>query len=219
MKQGEFNKNLYDNRFEAMDQFRTEFYQIFCREFLHRYIPTTSHVLEIGAGYCELINAVQAEHKVALDVNPDVCTYAASDVTPVCGSVEKIADIDGTFDIIIVNNVLEHLTRTEIVNTLITVRKLLSISGKLVLIQPNIRYCYQNFWMFFDHITPLDDRAIVELLRSLGYQIIEVKPKFLPYTTKSKLPQGMNFVKIYLRIPFLWKIFGKQMFIVAKRDA
>jgi 2-polyprenyl-3-methyl-5-hydroxy-6-metoxy-1,4-benzoquinol methylase len=217
MKQGELNRDLYQKRFEEMDVFRVKFYQTFYEAFLCKYIPSHSRVLEIGAGHCELINAIQAEYKVALDINPDVCRYAADDVNAICGTIECFPSIEGQFGVIIANNVLEHLTHAHIVDTLLAAKELLGHDGILILIQPNIRYCYRDFWMFFDHITPLDDRAVVELLKSLEYEIVEAKPKFLPYTTKSRIPRSMSFVKMYLHIPLLWNLFGKQMLIVASK--
>ncbi|PIY59787.1 SAM-dependent methyltransferase, partial [Candidatus Woesearchaeota archaeon CG_4_10_14_0_8_um_filter_47_5] len=41
--------------------------------------------------------------------------------------------------------------------------------------------------------------------------------KFLPYSTKSRLPKWPLFVRIYLALPLLQDIFGKQMFIVAQK--
>lgn len=228
MKQGELNKGLYRNRFEGMDEFRGKFYQIFYEIFLCKYIPSKSRVLEIGAGHCELINAIaHAEQKVAFDINPDIYDYAADGVTAVCDSIEQISTIQKKFDVIIANNVLEHLTHSQIVETLLAVKKLLENEGILMLIQPNFRYCYRDFWMAFDHITPLDDRGVVELLESLEYEVMEVKPKFLPYTMKENnfnrllgnlICLKMLIVKMYLRIPFLWNIGGKQMLIVAKNS-
>jgi len=63
--------------------------------------------------------------------------------------------------------------------------------------------------MFFDHITPLDDRSLCEILEIIGFKIVECKSKFLPYTTKSRLPKSTILLKIYLKIPILQKIFGK----------
>jgi hypothetical protein len=42
-------------------------------------------------------------------------------------------------------------------------------------------------------------------------------PKFLPYTTKSRLPRFLFLVKIYLKLPILYKIFGGQAFIVVSK--
>ena len=222
MKPTDLNKDIYRNRFEGVDIFRVEFYKVFEKEFFKKYVSPESRVLEIGAGHCELINAIQAKQKVALDINPDVSRHAAEDVTAIFGTIDEISDMEKQFDVIIINNVLEHLTHSQIVDILERSKKLLK-NGKIILLLPNIRYCYKNFWMFFDHITPLDDRAIVELLISLGYEITEARSKFLPYTSISpvshgisRLPLGMTIVKVYLHVPLLWKIFGKQMFIVAR---
>jgi hypothetical protein len=42
-----------------------------------------------------------------------------------------------------------------------------------------------------------------------------VIPKFLPYTTKSRLPQAPWLVSLYLKIPLAWHILGKQALVVA----
>ena len=58
-----------------------------------------------------------------------------------------------------------------------------------MILQPNIRYAYKEYWDFFDHHTPLSDRSLVEALQMVGFKIEKVLPKFLPYTTKSKIPK------------------------------
>jgi hypothetical protein len=71
--------------------------------------------------------------------------------------------------------------------------------------------------MFFDHITPLDDRSITEALEISGFSIKKCIPRFLPYSTKSRLPKSLMGLKIYLMVPFLWKLFGKQFLIIAEK--
>ena len=71
--------------------------------------------------------------------------------------------------------------------------------------------------MFYDHITPIDDRALVELLEIIGFKVTLDLPKFLPYTTKSKLPKSLFLLRFYLRIRLLQKIFGGQAFVVAEK--
>jgi hypothetical protein len=44
-----------------------------------------------------------------------------------------------------------------------------------------------------------------------------VYPQFVPYSTKSRLPRAIFLIRWYLKIPLLWKIFGKQMLIVARK--
>ena len=95
--------------------------------------------------------------------------------------------------------------------------QVLKMGGKFIILQPNIRFCFKDYWMFFDHITPLDDRSLSEILEINGFKVVECKPKFLPYTTKSKLPKSIFLIKLYLKFPLMWRIFGKQAFIYAKK--
>lgn len=83
--------------------------------------------------------------------------------------------------------------------------------------QPNIKYIGADYWDFFDHHTPLTDKSLKEALELTGYQVKVLIPKFLPYTTKSRIPQYPWLVAIYLHVPFAWKIMGKQILAVAEK--
>jgi len=96
--------------------------------------------------------------------------------------------------------------------------RILNLGGVLIILQPNIRYCYKEYWDFFDHYLPFSDRSLVKALHMVGFKIEQVLPKFLPYTTKSKIPQNPFLVKIYLKLPFIWKLMGKQMFILGRKN-
>ena len=88
--------------------------------------------------------------------------------------------------------------------------------GKLLVLQPNIRYCARDYWMFFDHVTPVDDRALVEAFAAAGFDVELNIPRFLPYTTKSRLPSGPRLVSLYLKVPLAWKVMGAQAFMVGR---
>ena len=87
--------------------------------------------------------------------------------------------------------------------------------GKIILLQPNIRYCYKDYWMFFDHVTPLDDRSLCEVLEINGFNIVKCIPRFLPYTTKNNFPKNKFLIWLYLKFPIFWKILGGQKYIYA----
>ena len=42
-------------------------------------------------------------------------------------------------------------------------------------------------------------------------------PRFLPYTTKSNVPKWPWLLGLYLRLPPVWHIFGKQCLVVAEK--
>ncbi|MBI3152909.1 MAG: class I SAM-dependent methyltransferase [Chloroflexi bacterium] len=187
-----------------------------CADFFQKKIEADSRVLEIGAGYCEFINNIQAGSKVAVDINTDVRSYADPNVEIVVGSTSNMTAVpDNSVNVVFASNFFEHLTRDEIVATFREVYRVLVPGGKFMVLQPNIRFCARDYWMFFDHVTPIDDRAFVEGLEINGFEIIQVIERFLPYTTKSRLPKALFLIKFYLHMPFIWRIFGQQSFILS----
>jgi len=82
-------------------------------------------------------------------------------------------------------------------------------------LQPNVRYCARDYWQFFDHITPVDDRALAEAFAATGFDVVKTIPRFLPYTTKSRLPTSPALVRLYLKLPLAWRFLGAQSFMVA----
>jgi hypothetical protein len=83
---------------------------------------------------------------------------------------------------------------------------------------PNVRFVAGAYWDFWDHLTPITDRSLVELLEHLDYSVELCYPKFLPYTTRSSIPKSLWLVRGYVRFPPAWRILGKQFLIRARRD-
>lgn len=211
-------KSIYARRFTPDLRFRDEMWNILCTNFFQSYIPKNSHVLEIGAGYCEFINNIQAQQKTALDINPDVKLYATQGVKVTLNSTTLMESIpDESIDVVFASNLFEHLTRDEITSTFREVYRVLTSDGRFMVLQPNIRFCARDYWMFFDHITPIDDRAFVEALEINGFETITVIDRFLPYTTKSRLPKSLFLIRMYLHLKFAWRFFGQQSFILSRK--
>ena len=212
------SEEIYKRRFKDDIEFRIKMWKVLCENYFQRYIPSHSTVLEIGAGYCEFINNISAKRKIAIDINPDTIYQANDDVQVIITPSNDLSQIEtGSIDIIFVSNFFEHISKEEIIKTIKECFRCLRNNANILILQPNIRYIYRNYWMFFDHITPIDDRSLCEVLEMIGFDIQLVLPKFLPYTSKSKLPKSLFLIKIYLKISILYKIFGGQAFIVAKK--
>lgn len=211
-------KEIYHRRFAEDSKFRNKMWEVLCADFFQNYIPENSVVLDVGAGYCEFINNIRVMRKIALDLNPDVKKFAGSEVEVVLSSSTYMKQInDETVDVAFISNFFEHLSKEEIVRSLKEIHRVLKKYGKFLILQPNIRYCAKDYWMFFDHITPLDDRSLSEALETHGFKVVECKPKFLPFTMKSNLPRSIFLLRLYLKLPFVQRIFGKQAFIYAKK--
>jgi hypothetical protein len=58
---------------------------------------------------------------------------------------------------------------------------------------------------------------MAEALEVSRFDVVECRPRFLPYTFKSRLPAWPWLFRLYLALrPVQW-VFGKQMFLVARR--
>lgn len=207
---------IYINRFSDTERkARNTIWRILCRNFFQKFISEKDTVVDMGAGLCEFINFIKAGKKIAID-ELTIAKFATQEVT-VVSKIEELED--NTADIVFMSNFLEHLLSIEDVITKLTkVRQALKNKGKLIIMGPNMRFTYDNYWIFIDHRIPLTDLSLAELLKALDFKLIKVMPRFLPFTTKSKYPQWGWLVEVYLRVPILWKIFGKQYLILCEKQ-
>jgi SAM-dependent methyltransferase len=211
---------LYSQRFpEAALARKHAIWQVLCRDFFSRFVKPTDAVVDIGAGYCEFINNIASSRKVAVDLNPDVRRFAAPDVRVINESCTAISQLDGdSVDVVFMSNFLEHLPNKDLVlQTFRESRRILKPGGRVIVLQPNIRFLPGEYWDYFDHHTPLTDRSLVEGLQLAGLTPTTVIPRFLPYTTKSRLPQAPWLVSLYLKLPLAWRVLGKQALVVATK--
>jgi SAM-dependent methyltransferase len=211
---------LYAHRFGDAEVQRTDIWKVLCAEFFQKWVPRGSTVLDVAAGHCEFINNIEASRRLAVDLNPDVLVRAAPGVDAVVCRSDAMSHLaDGCVDRVFISNFFEHVPREVIVSTLLEVRRVLRPDGRLLVLQPNVRYCARDYWMFFDHITPVDDRALVEAFNATGFDVELNVPRFLPYTTKSRLPSGPKLVSLYLKFPLVWRVLGAQAFMVGRPSA
>jgi ubiquinone/menaquinone biosynthesis C-methylase UbiE len=216
----DFLARLYDKRFNEQEKKeRLLVWKTICERFLQKYISENASVLDIGAGYGEFINHIRCKEKYAVDLNDKCRDFLNSDVRFFkCPSSALSFLPDRAIEVVFMSNFSEHLrSKQELVDTFIEARRVLASGGKLLILGPNIRYAYQRYWDFFDHHIPLSERGVCEALRAIDFKIEQVIPRFLPFTTKSRLPKNSLAVRLYLKLPFIWPILGRQMFIVATK--
>ncbi|WP_372485304.1 class I SAM-dependent methyltransferase [Stenotrophomonas sepilia] len=209
---------LYQHRFPAEELAnKNRIWQVLCSEYFSKFVSASDTVVDIGAGYCEFINNIPAAGKIAVDLNPDVRRFAADGVRIINESCMAVASIpDASVDAVFMSNFLEHLPSKDLVlQTLRESARMLKPGGRAIILQPNIRFLYDEYWDYFDHHTALSDRSLVEGVLMAGLEPRVVIPRFLPYTTKSRLPQAPWLVSLYLKIPLAWYILGKQALVVA----
>jgi len=211
---------IYCGRFKPADlEKKNRLWKVLCREFFQQFIPADAAVLDIGAGYCEFINNIKAGAKYAVDLNPDTSRLAAPGVKVFTSEASRLDFLpDNAVDIVFMSNFLEHLdTKNEVLTVLKEAHRVLKQGGSVLILQPNIRYIYKQYWDFFDHKIPLSDKSLAEALDLAAFKINKVYPRFIPYTTKSRLPWNDYLVRVYLKLPIIWKFLGAQAFIIGEK--
>ena len=215
--------DLYANRFDAEDQaWKRRVWTILWERTFSRYVRPTDTVLDLGAGFCEFINTVKAQRKIAVDLNPRLPEFAGPGVETKCASAEDLAFLgDAQVDVVFTSNFFEHLPNKEVLSGVVReIRRVLRPGGTFVSMGPNIRFLHGMYWDYYDHHIALTDRSLAELLTLSGFELTEVIPRFLPYTVKSSGPRWEWLVRLYLAAkPVTWGLFGKQFLVIARRPA
>jgi SAM-dependent methyltransferase len=211
---------LYEVRFGAEERAaKDRIWKVLCDDFFSKFVAPGDTVLDIACGYGEFINHIAARTRVAVDLNPDSASCVAPDVWFVQTSCEDLGFLaDASVDVAFESNFFEHVPDKGMLRRIVEeVRRKLRPGGRFIMMQPNIRYVGHEYWDFYDHLLPLSHLSCEELLVSSGFQIETMVPRFLPYTTKSRLPQHPALVRLYLKLPAIWRLLGKQFLIVARK--
>ncbi len=186
-------------------------------EYLQNFIENDSYsVLDIGCGYGDFINLIKAKSKFAIDLNPSSIDFIDVDkISFYAQSVLEEFEVENnSMDIIFASNLFEHFDDIQLNILIKNVKQKLKKGGKLILIQPNIRYAYKEYWDDYTHKKAFSDVSLADFLESEGFKIVEVQKKFIPFSLKSRLPKSYFLTKCYLFSPF--KPFAKQMLVVAE---
>ena len=211
---------LYQGRFSKQEvESKARIWEVLCKHFFQEYVSPNDTVLDLGAGYCDFINNIQCREKLAVDLNDDTPLLAHADVTVQQASSTNLSFLtDESVNVVFTSNFLEHLrTKEEALQTFNEVHRVLKKGGLFLILQPNIRHVGFEYWDFFDHHIALTEKSLIEGLLIKEFKIKRVISKFLPFTTKSKIPQHPFLVWLYLKIPLVWRIMGKQSFLVAEK--
>jgi ubiquinone/menaquinone biosynthesis C-methylase UbiE len=185
------------------------------RYFFRNRIGKDDCVLDLGAGYGDFINSVIARRRIAVDIWDGMRQHVAPGVEAIVGPVHQLDEIgDGAVDYAFASNLFEHVSQEMLVTVLAALRRILSARGRLTILQPNYRYAFKEYFDDYTHVTVYSHISLADLLRANGWEVLEVQPRFLPLTVKSRLPTWPILIAAYLASPF--KPMGKQMLVVAR---
>lgn len=187
--------------------------------YLARWIRDDDAVLDLGCDRGHFIRQVRARERWGTDVR-DVASQLGPDVRFVRADGLALRDVlpGEHFDVVFASNYLEHLASPDaVLEQLRVTHDLLRPGGRLIVLQPNISLLGGAYWDFIDHRVALNEHSLVEAAELAGLVTRRVITRFLPYTTKSRLPQHPLLVRAYLAFPPLWLLLGKQTLYIGER--
>jgi SAM-dependent methyltransferase len=212
---------IYESRFDERRQAGKMAVWAELSAFLSRWVDPSRPVIDVACDAGYFIRHVTATERWATDVRdvesllPPTVRFVRADGLRLASRVP--AEHFGT---VFMSNYLEHLRDAhEVLEQLRVARSILAPGGRLIVLQPNVRLTGGSYWDFIDHHVPLTERSLTEAAELVGLRRVHVTTRFLPYSTKGRLPQHPLLVRWYLRLPILWRILGRQTLLVAERPA
>lgn len=209
--------SLYQLRF-SLEELRAAraFWKPICR-FLQQWVRADGTTLDLGAGYCHFINEIRSREKIAVDINEgSLRAHASNGVRLIVSPGSDLSAIGSeSVDTVFASNVYEHFpSREDVAASFQEVRRILRPGGYFIVLQPNFAAVYRSYFDFFDHRLSFTHKGMLEGLQMADFKPVRVIPRFLPYTSKSRLPTKPWLVEIYLRFPPAWRLLGGQMLLV-----
>jgi SAM-dependent methyltransferase len=215
---GDINyERMYEYRFRDVDQAGRQAVWGEIARYVHTRMGCPERVLDPAAGRGEFISAVPARERWGVDLVKQADLEAAG----VRMMISDIMDAElptGYFDGVFVSNFLEHLPDQNAVAALLgRLRGAMTPGGRIAIIGPNFRYCAKEYFDCADHTVILSHIAAAEHLHAAGFEVAVVIPRFLPYSFRGVLPPSPRLTSAYLRTPALWRLLGKQFFLIGRK--
>ena len=184
--------------------------------FLGRYIDQAAPVLDVACDRGHFIRWVRAKERWATDIR-DVGAGLPNDIRFVQASGVCLLEHlpHAHFGTVFMSNYLEHLESSDtVIEQLRVARQLLRPGGRVIVLQPNIRLVGPRYWDFIDHRVALTERSLLEAAELAGLRTVDLITRFIPYSTKGRLPASAPLVRAYLRFRPAWWLMGKQTLYV-----
>ena len=223
---GDDLNKIYQNRFRSEEMVvKDNVWRVLGKYFSELFFLQTGKrdfsVIDLASGSCEFINHVNTTgKKLAVDLNPEVKTFAKNGTETICASALDFSDfVPEKYDIVFVSNFFEHLNDPEeLLKCLAQISKVLKPGGILTVLQPNIDLLDTAYWDFIDHKLPVNAPRLQEAAQLNDLYLKKRILRFLPYSTCSRMPKWPWLVRLYLLLlPFSGFLFGKQSLFIFEK--
>lgn len=213
------HQRIYEYRFKDVDLNKKNVVWKEIAKYIYDRTNQPKTVLDPAGGMCEFINNLDAPVRWTIDLNEEfVGKYADQAVKKVIGNNLTVDLPSDYFDLVFVSNFLEHLhSQEEVAAFLLKMFTTVKKGGFIVVMGPNFKYAYKEYFDFADHTVCLSEMGVAEHLVGAGFEIVKIHPRFVPMSFRGNLPVNKFLVQTYLRLPVAWRFFGKQFLVFAQK--
>jgi len=207
--------SYYESRFKFDPKRQVVWKEIVA--YLDEYIPTDATVVDLGAGYCDFINAVKAKRRVAIDISDESVNYCHPDVEFHRSSVLDLSALaDASVNVVHASNLLEHFDDDDLGVLIAEVYRILAPNGRLILLQPNYRLAYKYYFDDYTHKKVWTHVSLRDFLTANRFTAVADHARFLPFSMKSSgaMPVIPIVIRAYIHSP--WKPFAGQMLLISQ---
>lgn len=210
----------YAMRFDGTAENRRAVWGVLVERYFQPLVGRNQVVLDLGCGWGEFINQVQAAEKFGMDLNPavrDRLDPAVRFLEQNCAHPWSLPD--SVLDVVFTSNFLEHLpSKADLAATLGEAHRCLKPGGRIICLGPNVKLLPGRYWDFWDHHIALTETSLAEALRVHGFAVEKCIARFLPYTMSGGWKPSLGLIRLYLRLGWLWPLFGRQFLVVGRAE-
>jgi 2-polyprenyl-3-methyl-5-hydroxy-6-metoxy-1,4-benzoquinol methylase len=188
------------------DHIKDKSYYANARVEMLQFIPDNAQkILEVGCGEGKFSAMLteQGKETWAIEPNPASANIAAKGIAKVfCGTIdEKLSEIpDETFDVIVMNDVIEHLT--EPWDDIQKLKSKLKKDGVFVSSIPNVRYAKNLFHVLFKRDWKYSDDRILDITHYRFFTKKSIRRLWEENGYSVQKMKGINRTKSFAYFPF-----------------
>ena len=154
-----------------------------------------ARILDIGCGLGQFLYWLKQKgytNFLGLEISQEMYDLCRTEVTDKVEKISSIKDFlrdkNATYNLIALNDVIEHLPKNEIIDTLEVIKAALKSGGKLLIKTNNLaaitgaRLRYADF----THEVGFTEYSLNQVLLAAGFSHVEIKPFSMPLTSLSR---------------------------------
>lgn len=191
----QYRRTLYEKYFSNQGDNATnleqsmEHRQYYNDHFLSRFLPKekNSRLLELGCGYGNILASLRKlgySEVTGIDCSPEAIEFLhlTNSVQNIIQSdinifLEEATEKQVTWDAVLAIDILEHLTKDELVHLLTLIRRILVPTGTLIIKVPNAQSPLMGGNLVFGDFTheiAFTPNSLIQVLKACGFSNVEV---------------------------------------------